>query len=105
MKLKINDSVIVISGKDKGKKGKITRLLKDKNQVVVEKVNIRTKHMKRTQTAPGEIIRYEAPISASNVAIIDPKTGKPSRIGYKIAGKDKIRISKKSGDAVPETKV
>lgn len=104
MKLKTNDNVIVIAGKDKGKKGKIMRLLVAKNQVIVEKVNIRTKHVKKTQAGPGEIIKYEAPISASNVQIIDAKTGKASRIGYKMIAGQKVRISKKSGEPVGNEK-
>lgn len=102
MKLKTNDNVIVTAGKDKGKKGKILKLLVDKNQIVVEKVNIRTKHIKKSQSGPGEIIKYEAPISASSVQILDPKTGKPSRIGYRIVNNKKLRISVRSGEPLAE---
>lgn len=104
MKLKTNDTVVIIAGKDKGKKGKIMRLLVDKNQIVVEKVNIRTRHMKKTQARAGEIVKYEAPISASNAQIVDPKSGKPTRIAYKtIAGK-KVRIAVKSGEPLSQEK-
>lgn len=102
MKLKTNDTVIVIAGKDKGKKGKILRLLVAKNQVVVEKVNIRTKHVKKSQAGAGEIIKYEAPLHASNVQIVDHKTGKPSRIGYRDVGGKKIRIAVRSGESITE---
>lgn len=104
MKLKLNDTVIVISGKDKGKKGKIMKLDNAKNTVIVEKINIRTRHMKKTQTAAGEIVKYEAPINASNVQVIDPKTGKPTRVGYKVVGGEKIRFAKASGEPLPSSK-
>lgn len=103
MKLKTGDQVIILCGKDKGKKGKIMRVMKKTNKIVVEKVNIRVRHIKKTQSKPGEIIRYEAPIDASNAMLIDPKTEKPTRIGYKVLenGK-KIRIAKKSGVEIEE---
>ncbi len=104
MKLRTNDQVIVIAGKDKGKTGKITKINTAKNTVVVEKVNIRTRHMKKTKTAPGEIVKYEAPIHASNVQAIDPKTGKGTRIGYKTISGEKTRYAKKSGEPLPSKK-
>ena len=98
MKIKSNDEIIVIAGKNKGKKGKVLRVMKKTNRVVVEKVNMRTKHLKKSTSRAGEIIHYEAPLHASNVMILDPKSGKPSRVGYKIENKKKVRISKKSGE-------
>lgn len=104
MKLKLNDEVIVIAGKDKGKKGKIIKLLRKQDKVVVEKVNIVTKHIKKTSQKPGEKIQFEAPVHASNVMIIDPKTGKRSRIGYRInANGKKERFSKKSNTLLDKT--
>ena len=98
MKLKKNDKVLIISGKDKGKTGKIIRVIKKHNKIVVEKVAIRTKHIKKQQGQPGQIIRFEAPINASNAMIIDPQHNKPARISYKIlANGKKERISKLSG--------
>ncbi len=98
MKIKVGDKVVVIAGKDKGKTGKVTRVSVKHNQVVVEKLNLRTKHIRKTQNRAGEKIRYEAPINASNVMILDPKENKPTRVGYKVMenGK-KERISKLSG--------
>ena len=82
MKLKVGDKVVVISGADKGKEGKIIRTLKDENKVIVEGVHIVKKHQKPTGQASGGILEIEAPINASNVMIIDPKTKKGTRIAH-----------------------
>ena len=97
MNFKTGDKVIVISGKDKGKEGKITHVLRKENRVVVEGINIVKKHVKGNGQTAGSITEVEAPIHASNVMIIDPKTKKPTRIGHKV-NKDgkKIRVTKKS---------
>ena len=97
MKLRIGDTVQVISGKDKGKQGKLLSIDRKSNKVKVEKVNIVTKHVKKKQ-GPGEKIQFEAPINASNVMVLCPETKKPTRIGYQV-NKDgkKVRVSKKSG--------
>lgn len=96
MKLKVNDQVMVIAGKDKGKSGKIIKISHKNNKVTVEKLNLRKKHIKKRQNQPGEKITYEAPLSASNVMVIDPKTGKPTRIKYKkLASGKKERLSTK----------
>ncbi|HLG25301.1 MAG TPA: 50S ribosomal protein L24 [Candidatus Gracilibacteria bacterium] len=101
MKLKLNDKVLVISGKDKGKVGRIIRVVEKHGRVVVEKVNIRTKHVKKTQQKAGERIQYEAPLSVSNLMILDPKENKPARIGYRVlANGKKERFSKLSGAAL-----
>ncbi len=107
MKIKANDKVLVISGKDKGKVSKVIRVIAKHNQIVVEKVNMRTKHIKKTTTAAGQKITFEAPMDVSNVMVMDPKENKPTRVGYRIMenGK-KERISKLSGvslDAAAET--
>ena len=96
MNFKTGDKVVVISGKDKGKEGKITHVLRNENRVVVEGVNIVKKHVKGNGQQAGSINEVEAPIHASNVMIIDPKTKKPTRIWHKIEkdGK-KIRVAKK----------
>jgi large subunit ribosomal protein L24 len=97
MKLKVNDQVMVIAGKNKGKSGRIVKVHHKTNKVTVEKLNLRKKHIKKRQNQPGEIITYEAPFSASNVMIVDPKTGKPTRIKYKkLASGKKERLSAKS---------
>ncbi len=101
MKLKVNDEVVVIAGKDKGKKGKVMKIMSKHNKIVVEKINMRTKHIKKTTERAGEKIQFEAPLDASNVMLVCPQTQKPTRIGYKkLENGKKIRISKKSGEAI-----
>lgn len=101
MKLKLNDKILVIAGKDKGKTGKIIKIDHKRGRVTVEKVNIRTRHIKKTQQRAGERIQYEASVDASNVMILDPKENKPTRIAYKTSEKGKKeRISKLSGTSL-----
>ncbi len=97
MKIHSNDEVVVIAGKDKGKKAKVLRAMPKENMIVVEGVNIVTRHMKRQGATPGQKVTYEKPINVSNVMIVDPKTGTPTRIGYKIENGKKLRVAKKSG--------
>ena len=101
MNFKTGDKVVVISGKDKGKEGKITHVLRAENRVVVEGVNIVKKHVKGNGQTAGSINEVEAPIHAPNVMIIDPKTKKPTRIGHSV-NKDgkKIRVAKKSNSSL-----
>ena len=100
MKLKKGDKVVVIAGSNKGKEGTITKGLDEK--VIIEGVNLRKKHLKpKNNNGTGEIIEQEAPIHASNVMIIDPKTKKPTKIKKVIDEKGKkIRISKKSNEKI-----
>ena len=84
MKLKVGDKVRVIAGSSKGKEGKITKTLRKEDRVIVEGVNIVKKHRKGNGQETGGILEVEAPIHVSNVMLIDPKTKKPTRIGYKI---------------------
>ncbi|MDD3241289.1 MAG: 50S ribosomal protein L24 [Bacilli bacterium] len=101
MKLKLNDKVVVISGSSKGKEGKVIKTLRDENKVIVEGVNIIKKHKKGNGQETGGILEVEAPIHASNVMIIDPKTKKGTRIGYTVdKNNKKIRISKKSNEKI-----
>lgn len=99
MKLKQGDKVVVISGKDKGKEGKILKTLKADDKVIVEGINIAHKHIKPSGGNNGEIIEVERPIHVSNVMIVDPKTKKGTRIGHTTDknGK-KIRVSRKSSE-------
>lgn len=100
--VKKEDSVIVISGKDKGKKGRIIAAYPRENRVLVEGVNMVKKHAKPTQNNPqGGILSQEAPIHVSNVMVVDPKSGEPTRIGYKVLDNGKkVRIAKKSGKQI-----
>ena len=99
MNLKVGDKVVVIAGSDKGKEGKIIKTLRSENRVVVEGVHIVKKHVKPNWQQDGGIVEVEAPIHASNVMIIDPKSKKRTRIGHTTEknGK-KIRIAKKSNE-------
>ena len=101
MNFKTGDKVVVISGKDKGKEGKIIKVLRNENRVVVEGVNIVKKHVKGNGQQAGSITEVEAAIHASNVMIVDPKTNKPTRIGHSV-NKDgkKIRVAKKSNSSL-----
>lgn len=98
MHVKKGDKVQVISGKDKGKQGVILRAYPRENRVIVEGINLVTKHAKPSQDNPqGGIVEMEAPIHASNVMPLDPDTNEPTRVGYKFEDGKKIRIAKKSG--------
>ncbi len=101
MNFKTGDKVVVIAGSSKGKEGKILKVLRDENRVVVEGVNIRKKHLKPNGQKEGSIVDREAPIHASNVMLIDPKTKKPTRIGHTVDKKGKkIRIARKSNESL-----
>jgi large subunit ribosomal protein L24 len=98
MNLVKGDNVIVIAGRDKGKTGTIQKVIPETNRVVVENVNLRKKHKKPTQQNPdGGIVEIYAPIDASNVMLLDPKTKKPTRVGHKIVKGKKVRVTKASG--------
>jgi len=97
--LKKEDTVEIITGKDKGKRGRVLKILRDKDRVVIEGANIVKKAKKRkNQRDRGGIVEIEAPVHYSNVAMVCKKCG-PTRIGYKIDGKNKTRICKKCGEA------
>jgi large subunit ribosomal protein L24 len=100
--VKKDDMVIVITGKDKGKKGRVIAAYPRQNRVLVEGVNMVKKHQKPSQQYPqGGIIEKEAAIHASNVMLIDPKSGQPTRIGYKVLDNGKkVRVAKKSGEVI-----
>ena len=100
MNLKVGDKVIVIAGSNKGKEGKITKILD--NKVIIEGVNVVKKHLKpKNNNGNGEIIEVEAPIHASNVMLVDPKTKKPTKVKIEKDSKGKkIRISKKSNQKI-----
>jgi large subunit ribosomal protein L24 len=100
--VKKDDNVIVISGKDKGKKGRVIAAYPRENRVLVEGVNMVKKHTRPSMNnQQGGIVEQEAPIHASNVMHVDPKSGKPTRIGYKVLENgNKVRIAKRSGQEI-----
>ncbi len=101
LKIKRDDEVIILAGKDKGKRGKVRKVLDD-NRVIVSGINMMKKHMRPNPQAgvAGGIVEKEAPIQVSNVAIFNPATGKADRVGFKVEGGDKVRIFKSSGEAI-----
>lgn len=101
MFIKTGDKVRVISGKDKGKEGTVTKTIASKDRVIVEGINKVKKHQKASQANPqGGIVDTEAPIHVSNVMLIDPSTNEPTRIGIKVEDRKKVRYSKKSQKAI-----
>jgi large subunit ribosomal protein L24 len=100
-KIKKGDKVVVLTGKDKGKNGEVTKVMPDENRVIVSGVKIATKHQKPSQYDQGGIKRIESPIHVSNVAHVDPTTGKPTRVGFKTDDKGrKVRFAKRSGENI-----
>ena len=101
MKIKKGDFVKVIAGKDKGSTGKVLMAMPKENKIVVEGVNIQTKHAKATQKTPAEIKHMEGPIDASNVMLYDKKANTAFRVGYKVKEDGtKVRVSKKTGNVI-----
>lgn len=100
LKVKKGDKVVVLTGKDKGKTGEIKKVMPSDNKVVVQGVNVQTKHRKPSATNAGGLDKIEAPIHASNVALIDPKTSKATRVGYKTVGERKVRVARRSGEVI-----
>ena len=99
--IKKGDTVFVNAGNDKGKTGKVLEVLRDKDRVIVEGINMVSKHTKPNAKQPqGGIVKQEGSIHISNVQLIDPKTGAPTRIGYKFEDGKKVRIAKKSGEEI-----
>jgi len=100
-KIKKGDSVIVLAGKDKGRKGTVTKVMPTEGRVVVQGINMVQRHTRPSQTNPnGGIVNKEASLHISNVAIADPSSGKPTRVGFKIEGDKKVRVAKKSGEVI-----
>ncbi|MCR4712618.1 MAG: 50S ribosomal protein L24 [Clostridia bacterium] len=100
MRIKKGDTVIVISGKDKGATGKVLKVYPEENRVIVEGVNIQTKHQKQTRKLQADIMHIEGPIDASNVMFYDTKAKKPVKIGYEGTGKEKHRVNRKTRAAI-----
>lgn len=99
-KIKKGDKVVVLAGKDRGAEGEVVQVIPQDNRVLVRGVNIIKKHQRQTQTEQGGIISKEASIHISNVALKDPSSGKPTRVGFKVEDGKKVRIAKGSGEVI-----
>jgi large subunit ribosomal protein L24 len=100
-KIKKGDRVVVLSGKDKGKHGEVTRSFPRDGKVIVSGVNVVTRHRKPSQTNPqGGLERSEAPLHVSKVAIEDPKTGRPTRVRFEVRDGSKVRVAARSGEVI-----
>jgi large subunit ribosomal protein L24 len=101
LKIRKGDHVVVITGKDKGKKGEVLKVMPAENRVIVKGVSMVRRHQRQTTTQDGGIITKEAPIHVSNLAVEDPKDGMPTRVGYKFL-KDgrKVRFARRSGEVI-----
>jgi large subunit ribosomal protein L24 len=99
-KLRKGDKVVVLAGKDKGKHGDIARVMPKDNKAIVSGVNIAIRHQRQTQNSQGGRIAKEMPIDLSNLALVDPKTGEATRVGFRVEGDKKVRYAKKSGEAI-----
>ena len=101
LKIKKGDHVVVITGRDKGKKGEVLKMLPSENRAIVKGVSLVRRHQRQSAAQEGGIITKEAPIHISNLALEDPKDGKPTRVGYKFL-KDgrKVRFAKRSGEVI-----
>ena len=101
LKIKKGDKVVVLSGKDKGKHGEVTKSMPREGKVIVSGVNIATRHTKPSQENPqGGLSRFEAPMHVSKVAIEDPKTGKPTRVRFEVKDGKKVRVAVRSGETI-----
>ncbi|HET7409897.1 MAG TPA: 50S ribosomal protein L24 [Paracoccaceae bacterium] len=99
-KLKKGDRVIVLAGRDKGKEGEILRVIPKENRAVVSDVNVVVRHTRQSQTSQGGRIPKEAPVDLSNIALIDPKDGGATRVGFRFEDGKKVRFAKKSGETI-----
>ena len=100
LKLKKKDTIIVLAGKDKGKKGEVKEIIPSDRKVVVMGINIVSKHKKTTKAKPGGIHKVEAPMDISNVQLVCPKCGKPARVKVTVQGGEKLRACKKCGEVI-----
>lgn len=98
LKIKRGDTVMVISGKEKGKRGEVERVIPAKKRVVVSGVNVRTRHARPSQNNQQGLYHFEAPIDVSNVMLIDPNDDKPTKVGYRFTDSgEKVRVGRRSG--------
>jgi large subunit ribosomal protein L24 len=101
LKIRKGDRVVVRTGRDKGKTGQVLNVLPEDNRAIVQGVNVARRHQKQTPSQEGGIVAKEIPIHISNLALVDPKSGKPTRVGYKVLGDGKkVRVAKRSGETI-----
>ena len=100
-KIKKGDKVIVITGRDKGKQGEVLRVMREEGRLLVQGVHMMKRHTRASAGNPGGIVEREATIHVSNVAHLDPKSGKPTKVGYKfLEGGRKVRVARRSGETI-----
>lgn len=99
-KIRKGDKVVVLAGKDKGRNGEVIKVSPKEGNALVRGINMVKRHQRQTQTQEAGIISKEAPIDLSNLAIADPKDGKPTRVGFRVEGEKKVRFAKRSGDLI-----
>jgi large subunit ribosomal protein L24 len=99
-KIRKGDKVVVLTGKDKGRTGEVVQVMPKEGRAVVKGINLVKRHQRQTQTQEAGIITKEASIHLSNIAIADPKDGKPTRVGFKVEGDKKVRVAKRSGVSI-----
>ena len=99
-KIRKGDKVVVLTGEDKGRTGEVVQVMPKEDRAVVKGINLVKRHQRQTQTQEAGIITKEAPIHLSNIAIADPKDGKPTRVGFKVEGDKKVRVAKRSGVSI-----
>ena len=99
-RIKKGDKVVVIAGKDKGRTGEVVTVSPKDDRAIVSGINVVRRHQRQSQTTEAGIITKEAPIHLSNLAIADPKDGKPTRVGFKVEGDKKVRYAKRSGEVI-----
>src|SRR4051795_10529047 len=101
LKVKKGDTVVVISGRDKGKRGEVLRVFPDENRIIVQGVHVARRHTKQSFGEPGGIIDKELTIHVSNVSHVDPRSGTPTRLGYRILeGGRRVRVPRRSGEVI-----
>ena len=101
LKIKRGDTVVVTSGKEKGKRGEVERVLPQENRVVVSGVNVRTRHAQPTQNNQQGLYTFAAPIHVSNVMLVDPSSGEPTKVGYRFTDSgEKLRVARASGEDI-----
>ena len=99
-KIRKGDTVVVLTGKDKGRSGQVVQVMPKDGKAIVSGINVVRRHQKQTPTSEAGIITKEAPIQLSNLGVADPKDGKPTRVGFKIEGDKKVRVAKRSGETI-----